>query len=283
MERKTKDALKPWIPGFLLALYHRIRLAFLGAKKTAHRGIHRGDGLVCNFCGKSSKSFLESGNDFPILEKWAVQSTGKRNNALCPNCDSKDRERTLKFFLERNTKLFDNKTQKNKQHKILHIAPEKELSQLLKKQFKDNYVSGDLDPEAADQKIDITKIDFSENSFDAIICNHVLEHIPKDNQAISELYRVLKPGGFAILQVPISFNTAKTIEDFAITSPAGREEAFGQFDHVRIYGRDYVNRLEQGGWEVRLYYPEDFISEAAIQQYALIEGEPIFYCEKTDA
>lgn len=275
LNRKTKESLKPFLPSFLLKWYHKVRLSIFGAKKAAHRSRNKGTGLSCNFCEQSSKSFLEDGIDLPIIEEWEIHCAGKRSNALCPNCESKDRERTLLFFLEEMTDLFE-----QEYPKILHIAPEKELKKVFKEEFKDSYTNADLNPELADVELDITKISYPKEKFDVVICNHVLEHIPEDIQAMTELNRILKPNGFAILQVPISFKTAKTIEDFSITSPEDREKAFGQFDHVRIYGRDYVNRLELAGWEVQLYYPEDFLSKEEIREYALIPQEPIFYCQK---
>ena len=123
------------------------------------------------------------------------------------------------------------------------ITPEPNLSSWLRSKVKLEYVLADLrSRNDVDLNIDLTKIPFPKSTFDAIICNHVLEHISNDRIAMAELFRVLKPNGWAMLQVPISFHLAATYEDFSITDPMDRERAFGQIDHVRIYAMDYVDR-----------------------------------------
>jgi len=169
--------------------------------------------------------------------------------ALCPRCHSTDRERLIYWYIVNKTNiLYSQKT-----IKLLHIAPEKNLQKALKAFSKIKYISGDLNPLVADRKIDITNINFENDYFDFIICNHVLEHIVDDRKAMSELFRVLKPEGFAILQVPISKKAKETFEDFSITTPGEREKYFGQKDHVRIYGKDYKERLKSVGFKVELY------------------------------
>jgi predicted SAM-dependent methyltransferase len=134
----------------------------------------------------------------------------------------------------------------------LHIAPEKGLEKRLRKQHGD-YLTADLYEQDVMVKMDITDIQFADGSFDVILCNHVLEHVPDDRKAMSELHRVLRPGGWGILQVPISKLLRSTYEDSSITTDAGREQAFGQSDHVRIYGPDYRERLERAGFDVDIY------------------------------
>jgi ubiquinone/menaquinone biosynthesis C-methylase UbiE len=162
---------------------------------------------------------------------------------------------------------------------LLHIAPEKNLQKVLKASNNIEYISGDLNPLVADRKIDITNINFENDCFDFIICNHVLEHIQDDRKAMSELFRVLKSGGEAILQVPISKYNKKTFEDFSITSPEGRERYFGQKDHVRIYGKDYKKRLESVGFKVNLYDIKNDLSIQDIKKYG-INKEEILYIGK---
>src|SRR4249920_3892182 len=116
-----------------------------------------------------------------------------------------------------------------------------------------NYVSANLDSPLAMIRMDISKIPYKANCFDVIICNHVLEHIPNDRQAMSDLYRVLKPGGWAILQVPISLSLDRTYEDPTAVTREEREKKFGQHDHVRIYAKDYKDRLENVGFTVEVY------------------------------
>ena len=143
-----------------------------------------------------------------------------------------------------------------------------------------NYINGDLYNPQADEVIDITSINYDDNVFDIIICSHVLEHIPKDELAMSELFRVLKPGGLAIIQVPISSVLVETFEDSSIIEPEDREKYFGQKDHVRIYGTDYIKRLKKSGFKVTAY---DFISELNpfdVQKYALLKDEKLYLCSK---
>jgi len=164
--------------------------------------------------------------------------------------------------------------------KLLHIAPEKNLQKVLKASNKIKYISGDLNPLVADIEIDITDINFEDNYFDFIICNHVLEHIVDDQKAMRELFRVLKPGGEAILQVPISKYNKETFEDFSITSPEGRERYFGQKDHVRIYGKDYKNRLESIGFKLDLYDVKKDLNIKYIRKYGLNEEEILYIGKK---
>jgi len=155
--------------------------------------------------------------------------------------------------------------------RLLHIAPEKNLQKALKAFSKIKYISGDLNPLVADRKIDITDINFKDNYFDFIIRNHVLEHIVDDQKAMRELFRVLKPGGEAILQVPISrYNYNKeTFEDFSITSPEERKIYFGQKDHVRMYGKDYKRRLESIGFKVELYDIKNDLNVKEVKELGL--------------
>ncbi len=137
---------------------------------------------------------------------------------------------------------------------LLHVAPERNLQKILRSFSYIEYISGDLNPSTdCDIRLDITNINFEDNFFDVIICNHVLEHIVDDRKAMHELFRVLKPKGIAILQVPISKTARETFEDFPIISPEEREKYFGQKDHVRIYGKDYKNRIESAGFKVELH------------------------------
>jgi SAM-dependent methyltransferase len=163
---------------------------------------------------------------------------------------------------------------------LLHIAPEKNLWEMFRKQKNINYMPAGLDMQLASVRMDITKIQENDNHFDMVICNHVLEHIVDDRLAMSELFRVLKKGGYAILQVPISFQNDDTIEDKSIVDPDERRAVFGQSDHVRIYGCDYISRLESVGFSVKAI---DFISELTdeqVQKYSLIPEERIFVCRK---
>jgi len=147
---------------------------------------------------------------------------------------------------------------------------------VLKTFSKTKYISGDLNPLKAEKVIDVTNIQFHDNYFDFIICNHLLEHIQDDRKAMRELFRVLRPKGFAILQVPISKYNKETFEDFSITSPEERKKYFGQKDHVRIYGKDYKERLESVGFKVNLYDIKNDLSIKDIKKYGLNEEEILY-------
>jgi SAM-dependent methyltransferase len=129
-------------------------------------------------------------------------------------------------------------------------------------------------------KINIADIPLPDDQFDCVICYHVLEHIPDDQKAMRELFRVLKPGGWAILQSPIDFNHDKTFEDPSIVSPDERERFFGQNDHVRIYGRDYKDRLEKAGFVVKVDDYVQQLGDSAIKKYGLMRDEKIHFCSK---
>lgn len=186
-----------------------------------------------------------------------------RQNALCPGTLSLERHRLLWLYLDRKTTFLTDSI------RVLHIAPE----QVFYKKFKSfshwDYTTSDLHSPLADVKADICALPFEDNSYDFILCNHVLEHIPNDLKAMEELYRVLKPGGTAILQVPLEEDRENTFEDDAITDQRERTRIFGQYDHVRVYGQDYYNRLEEVGFKATAV---DFIKEisaADVKRFAL--------------
>ena len=201
----------------------------------------------CPICNSHLKIFLPDGVRSPVLKEKRVVGGGYRQNALCPICGSLDRDRLLYLYLKRKTNIFD------KPQKLLHIAPEARVAAILGAKVSVDYLTADLYSKNVMVTMDITDIQFPADSFDAIICNHVLEHIIDDHKAISEIYRTLKPGGWAILQAPISISLNNTYEDFSITTNTGREEAFGQEDHVRIYAMDYKDRLAQAGFKVNVF------------------------------
>jgi predicted SAM-dependent methyltransferase len=220
---------------------HESKLRFACAKL-----LYWGRRYRCPLCSSDLRTFLPFGARAPVFASLQVVGGGYRRNARCPICQCLDRERLVYLTLLRVTDAFEKHT------RVLHVAPELQLSEILKKQGTVDYVTADLHSTQVMVKMDISTIQFPDEVFDGIVCNHVLEHIVDDGRAMAELYRVLRPKGWAILQVPISLALDHTYEDFSITTPRAREAAFGQHDHVRIYARDYKDRLEHVGFKVNV-------------------------------
>lgn len=259
-----KDWLKKLIPEKLRPF----------VKKLFLRVVYFGNAYYCPVCKSKVRLWKPLGYDFPVIYEKQIVGSGIRN-AMCPVCGSSDRVRLLYLFLKNKTNLFTRRI------KLLHIAPEDALRDLLLKLKNVDYLTSDLDPGKVMEQMDITIIGYPENSFDAILCNNVLEHIPDDRKAMRELYRVLKPGGWAILQVPVSKVLEETFEDFSITSPQEREKHFGQKDHVRIYGNDYIRKLTKAGFAVETFnWTLDTAFQNEKNPYGLNEDETIFYCTK---
>ena len=168
-----------------------------------------------------------------------------------------------------------------KQKSILHIAPEYEISNRLKGVTFLDYWSSSLDGKDTRAKIDITEISFPDNHFDAIYCSHVLEHVTEDRRAMREFRRILRPGRWALLQVPITPGLDVTAEDRAVVDPDERERLYGQWDHVRAYGSDYPDRLREAGFNVTIFHAGDILTPTQITLWGIPTCEgPIFYCQK---
>ena len=211
--------------------------------------------------GKRFKKFLPYG-----YEK-------QRPNVLSPSTLSLERHRLLWLYLQRETRFF------SEPNKVLHFAPEQSFYKRFRTLSHLDYTTTDLNSPLADVKADICDLPFSDNTYDIILCNHVLEHIPDDTKAMQELYRVLKPGGMAILQIPQDLNRKTTFEDDSIVDRAARAKIFGQYDHVRVYGRDYFDKLRSIGFTVDEVDYTATLSEEDIDQYRLAKGEiiPVVY------
>lgn len=220
--------------------------------------IYRGDTIQCNICLSKSKKFI------PIS---FINSKDK----ICPKCGSLSRSRALSFYI---FKYFQNIN-----HNILEFSPHRSLHDLFKSKFP-NYISSDYENQFyAQKKYDITNIDVSDNSYHLIICFHVLEHILDDGKAIKELNRILKKNGALIIQVPLK--TGKTYEDFKITTKADRLKAFGQEDHVRIYGeKSLEEKLKAFQFNVEIINISKGISEVEKKLYGISDKEIIFQCIK---
>ena len=197
-----------------------------------------------------------------------------RNNVLSPSTYSLERHRLLWLYLKNETSFFKAKL------KVLHFAPESALMNQFKKLKNLSYDTIDLNSPIADIKADICDLPFLDNSYDFILCNHVLEHIVDDNKAIRELYRVLKKNGIGIFQVPIDYNRDTTFEDFSVTNKKERNKLFGQYDHVRIYGLDFFDRLQKAGFLVEKCEYTSKLSKEDIIKFCLPKKEIIPICRK---
>jgi len=192
-----------------------------------------------------------------------------RKNALCPGTLSLERHRLLWLYLEKETNFL------NSNLKVLHVAPEQVFYKKFKKLKNWEYFTFDLNSPIADIKGDLTSTNFKDESFDLIICNHVLEHIEDDKSALNEIYRILKYNGISILQVPMNVKRKNTFEDSSIKSKNQREKYFGQYDHVREYGLDFKDRVEQAGFEVEMINYSTKISQDLVIKYGLMKDDLI--------
>lgn len=239
-----------------------IRLSYLARPILAF--LLKGTKFTDPIDGKSFKMFLPYGYG------------NQRNNVLSPSTLSLERHRLLWLYLQNETDFFTS----DKKKKVLHFAPEQAFYKLFRNQKNLDYTTTDLLSPLADVKADICNLPFQDNEYDIILCNHVLEHIPDDTKAMQELYRVLKPGGMAILQIPQDLSRATTFSDDSIKDQKERAAIFGQYDHVRIYGRDYFNKLRGIGFTV---VEEDYTANIApelVEKYCLAKGEIIPVCFK---
>lgn len=244
----------------------------------------KGNTYIDPIDGRSFKSFLPYG--------YGKQ----RNNVLSPSTLSLERHRLLWLYLQNETDFFKpesisgSSTKESKRIilrdtetssvlKVLHFAPEQAFYKRFRKMKNLEYITTDLNSPLADVKADICNLPFKEGEFDIIFCNHVLEHIPDDKKAMQELYRVLKVGGMGVFQIPQDLTREKTFEDNTITDKKERAKIFGQYDHVRVYGRDYFDTLRSIGFKVEEADYTATLSEADITKYCLAKGEiiPVVY------
>ena len=222
----------------------------------------RGNTYTDPIDGRNFRKFLPYG--------YGVQ----RPNILSPSTLSLERHRLMWLYLKKETDFFSGK------YKVLHMAPEQCFISIFKKMKNLEYVTADLYSPIVDVKANILDLPFEDNSFDIVFCNHVLEHIEDDNKAMSELYRVMKTGGMGIFQIPQDVARAKTYEDFSITKPEDRKSHFGQYDHVRIYGLDYFDRLRKAGFNVNEIEYSKTLSKDLVDRFRLAEGEILPVCLK---
>lgn len=220
-----------------------------------------GRGKECPVCGCRRRKFLPYGYVEP------------RENALCPNCLALERHRLLWLWLLRESDLGRGAVALPR---MLHIAPEVALMRKMRKMYAstpDRYVTADLESPLADMHFDIQHIPLADESFDVVIANHIMEHVEDDHQAMCELHRILRRGGWGVILSPIDESRAETFEDDSITDEKERTRIFGQYDHRRIYGRDYAERLREAGFEVMVVPYMQSLSAAEQRLYALTDED----------
>ncbi|MDA3949447.1 MAG: class I SAM-dependent methyltransferase [Spirochaeta sp.] len=250
----VKQVIKKLIP---TALQPAIKWSYMGLRAAWYSGAT----VHCPCCGTDARAFLPGGYN-------------RRPNVKCARCDSSGRHRLLSLYLRSKTNLYTDTL------KVLHVAPELTFQHSFLRQPNLDYLSADLRSPRAQIKMDITDIQFPDSTFDVVLCSHVLEHVPDDLTGMTELRRVLKPTGWAILQVPIDRTREQTYEDSSITTDEGRRAAFGHHDHRRTYGLDYEARLRAAGFDVTA---DDFaahLNPEEIQRYGIRPDETIYRCAK---
>jgi SAM-dependent methyltransferase len=245
------------VPALKAALPARYKAAARGAFLRVASVLNAGSRVTCPVCDRSFRKFARFHGE----------------NDQCPGCGSLMRHRALLLYLR------DVERMAESGRELLHVGPGQAIRAWLSSLPQLRYLSVDLNPGVADLRADIRSLPFDESSFDYVLCAHVLEHVPDDRAAIGELYRVLRPGGTALIQVPPS-ELEETREDAAITDPGERERVFGQHDHVRMCGADYRFRLEEPGFQVEVVDYADELEPAARQRYGLRRGESFYVCLK---
>lgn len=234
--------------------------------RTMYRNhFYKGNNVECPCCGGNFRQFLPFG-----FKK-------KRLNAQCPQCNALERHRLLWLYLQRETSLFKGE----QKIKVLHVAPETSFEQAFRQTPNVDYLSIDLESPRAMKNMDLTNLPIVDNTFDIIFCVHVLEHIPDATKAMSEMYRVLKPGGLGVILVPIDKALTETLDDPTIVTPAERTRHYGQWDHVRQYGLDYADKLAAIGFQVEVIenYAQQLGPES-IKRYSIADSEDLYISRK---
>lgn len=225
--------------------------------------VYKGNKVECPVCEKSFRKFLSYGS-----------KVAHREGVLCPYDLTLERHRLMWLYLKNQTDFF------TAPKKVMHIAPEQCFLDLFKKQKNLDYTTGDLVSPIADIHFDLHDIPLEANQYDVIFCNHVLEHVTDDHKCMTELFRIMKPGGWGIFQVPIDYTRSETYEDASITDPEEREKHFWQYDHVRLYGLDYPEKLRAAGFEVNPFDYHQFFPEEKVKRMRLHPDEIIYVVSK---
>jgi SAM-dependent methyltransferase len=226
--------------------------------------LYKGNKVECPVCERKFSKFLSYGS-----------KVAHRENVLCPYDLTLERHRLMWLYLKNESNFFTaNKLE------VLHIAPEQCFHGKFKAQKNLNYLTGDLESPIADLHFDLHAIPLEKDRFDVVFCNHVMEHVDDPIQCMKELFRVMKPGAWAIMQVPQDMSRQTTYEDPTITTPEDREKHFWQKDHVRLFGRDYPQWLEKAGFELEYYDVNQKFDANTIERYRLIKDELLYIAKK---
>lgn len=267
-----------------------VEMLILGAARLATRAqasvarrlgrLVSGGPCHCICCGRNSPFFLPYLGGIrsapPVMRKLDLVGSDLERYS-CPKCESNDRERHLKLYFQRLgiDRLITGA-------RVLHFAPERRFGDYVSEAGPGEYVKADLFPSAPDvQKVDMLEMEFPAESFDVVIANHVLEHVADDARALSEIRRVLRPGGLAILQTPYSAMLHATFEDSGIVSKGAREHAYGQDDHVRLYGQDIFARFAAAGFTSRVARHDIVLGDIDPDVNGINPQEPFFLFERT--
>lgn len=227
----------------------------------------------CIICGSNIDQFLPGGIEEEIYKRHHIIGGGYRENCKCPYCGASDRHRWLYYVLQKKLDI------SRVSGRVLHLAPESLIQKYIEQNEKIDYYTGDIVPRKAMHVTDITDMQYKDNTFDYVICNHVMEHIADEEKAVSEIKRVLKPTGKWIFSFPICTDM-KTYEDKAIISPEQRLKEYGQEDHVRLYGFDFAERYEKYGLKLHIYSPKNEMDDAQIDQFGFIKDDIIIIANK---
>lgn len=235
----------------------------------------------CVICGKHVWRFMPYRRDHdgppPLINALDVIGSDT-HNFECPRCGSNDRERHLLLYLH-SFGLLDQMQGKT----ILHFAPEKHLSKKIASCHPARYVRCDLYPTSPEiQRMNLLDVQFADETFDFVIANHVLEHVADDRRALTEIRRVLKKDGRAILQTPYSDKLHRTWQDDGVDTDEARLQAYGQSDHVRLFGRDIVERFSAAGLASRVRVHGDLIPPADARHLGVNSREPFFMFQRID-
>jgi SAM-dependent methyltransferase len=226
--------------------------------------LYKGNNVTCPVCERNFSKFLSYGSEVT-----------HRENVLCPYDLTLERHRLMWLYLKNESNFFS-----AEKLNVLHIAPEQCFHKTFKAQANLEYLTGDLLSPIADMHFDLHSIPLEDNRFDVVFCNHVLEHVDDALQCMRELHRVLKPGGWGIIQVPQDMTRKETYEDPSIVTPEDREKHYWQYDHVRLFGCDYPEWLKKAGFDVKEYIPAEHFSDEQIDRYRLMRKEILYIVNK---